>query len=770
MTKLIVNIGETANDRNADSLRTAFQKINDNFTELYTELGLANDVNLNLGAFEFNGSTMTTTDSTTIAIDQAVTITSDLTVSGDILPSQNLSSTLGSPSNKFHSIYVGTGSVYLGDAKLSFEGGKVKSTVGFDLTDSVGVVNGTVSYADVTNKPTFTASNGLTATTDVNGNVNVGFSGILYVGSQTQYGFEEIVDESGPSPVYSSRLSLPLTTEFLGGDISLTSWGSGLNINTRNPDPFTDYTWSFRYDGTLIAPSTIAFGDGNRTNINQVNNNFVITTNTGPGDPYSWTFDEFGNLTLPGGAVIDTYGDGAGGSTYLWSAPGEVIAVRSMIDENAFGGGIDVRPDGSVDIIAQNISSASWRFNENGSLTLPNTATMLSGSPDSFAIYANPNAETVIGMTSQQGNEYVTLGTSAGLWQFDAKGTLSTPLLLPKTFTAVLNPAHYVGEGTLVLEGPAWEYTVQFQVNPNGTVQTMIDNIPWVSNPGYVNGLVFEFVEADHGIPGYTFSLTLTDVQNPGPMMYTANIAVNPSPEYPSTVKSLGAVKLTADTQSLVFGTDGSLTVPNTLYVYNGLDGAIVGTNGVIIKAKNANPLGLEWSLDGQENIFINDPQLNTDTASVQFGLNGVNIEVNSLTGGGSWTFGPDGNIRYPGDVTQSHQDATTCAPGVDTVIYTSTGQLQHAIKLFVMVEGFTEGGGVSWDTQACDIIAVKGYNNNIVHVTTYGVTYTGAGAIATFDGQWNPTTTRIEITCRPTGSINSVVASVHAIEMSSND
>ncbi len=36
MAKLIVNIGEAANSRNADSLRTAFAKINENFTELYT--------------------------------------------------------------------------------------------------------------------------------------------------------------------------------------------------------------------------------------------------------------------------------------------------------------------------------------------------------------------------------------------------------------------------------------------------------------------------------------------------------------------------------------------------------------------------------------------------------------------------------------------------------------------------------------------------------------------------------------------------------------
>jgi hypothetical protein len=96
MAKQSINIGATANDKKGDSLRAAFQKVNSNFTELYTALGL-NDNSLNLGAFEFNGSVMTTTDSTSIVIDQATTVTSNLTVGGDIVPSSNLSSTLGSP-------------------------------------------------------------------------------------------------------------------------------------------------------------------------------------------------------------------------------------------------------------------------------------------------------------------------------------------------------------------------------------------------------------------------------------------------------------------------------------------------------------------------------------------------------------------------------------------------------------------------------------------------------------------------------------------------
>ena len=85
------------------------------------------------------------------------------------------------------------------------------------------------------------------------------------------------------------------------------------------------------------------------------------------------------------------------------------------------------------------------------------------------------------------------------------------------------------------------------------------------------------------------------------------------------------------------------------------------------------------------------------------------------------------------------------------------------------MVEGTPDGGTV-WETQACDIIAVRGFTDNIVHVNAYGVTYSSAAAFATFDGQWNATTNRIEITCRPASATNAVVASVHAIEMTTND
>jgi hypothetical protein len=42
MAQNTVNVGQTPNDRSADSIRAAFQKINANFSELYALTGVSN--------------------------------------------------------------------------------------------------------------------------------------------------------------------------------------------------------------------------------------------------------------------------------------------------------------------------------------------------------------------------------------------------------------------------------------------------------------------------------------------------------------------------------------------------------------------------------------------------------------------------------------------------------------------------------------------------------------------------------------------------------
>jgi hypothetical protein len=120
------------------------------------------------------------------------------------------------------------------------------------------------------------------------------------------------------------------------------------------------------------------------------------------------------------------------------------------------------------------------------------------------------------------------------------------------------------------------------------------------------------------------------------------------------------------------------------------------------------------------------------------------------------------------GGTVQKSNNNISCPPGVATVVYTSSAQFEHALRLFVLAEGLEEGGAPDWETQACDIIAVKGYNIDDVNVSVFGVTYSGLGSLATFDGQWNLSTNRIEITCTPVSTIDPVEVSVFATELTS--
>jgi hypothetical protein len=146
MTKQSINVGTTPNDSRGDSLRAAFQKINANFTELYTVLGLNSDSIISLGAFEFTGSIISTTDSSSIVLDQAVRVTSELTVDGDI---------------RANNIVFGTAKLTVtNDGEIYVNGLPAATSGGSPTWDSIAgkpvfaTVATSGSYTDLSSKPT----------------------------------------------------------------------------------------------------------------------------------------------------------------------------------------------------------------------------------------------------------------------------------------------------------------------------------------------------------------------------------------------------------------------------------------------------------------------------------------------------------------------------------------------------------------------------------------------------------------------------------------
>ena len=106
MAQQTINIGSNANDGTGDPLRTAFNKINANFTELYGDSAEANDIKEDTtpqlgGDLDLNGHKITTARSNenivldpagtgTIELNANTNVTGTITATGNIFANGNI--------------------------------------------------------------------------------------------------------------------------------------------------------------------------------------------------------------------------------------------------------------------------------------------------------------------------------------------------------------------------------------------------------------------------------------------------------------------------------------------------------------------------------------------------------------------------------------------------------------------------------------------------------------------------------------------------------
>ena len=374
MTKQTINVGTSPNDNRGDSLRASFQKINANFTELYTALGINADVNLNLGAFEFTGSVLSTTDSTAIVIDQAVTVSSNLTVGGDVLPSVANGGDLGSSARPWRSMYVSNQTIYLGGTPLSLDPNTN------ELKINNVPVSQTINYEDIPNVPTDVAD-----LTDDEGLLGGGAGGGLSI-TDFGLGFTDTLDAGKitTSKLYNENPNQGLNNQYTlevtdGGVVALPDGSiiNGATLKTiagnyagitagpaspagRNEDSWVwvdndgatiatkystdNHTWTFNNNGGLTFPQGTFLGysdPGGFIIDGAVDKDIAIYTYSGA-DAHGWTFGTDGDLTLPeGGDILDSNGDSVlGGGSYTpddadnWDSP-TVNTVAAALDELA---------------------------------------------------------------------------------------------------------------------------------------------------------------------------------------------------------------------------------------------------------------------------------------------------------------------------------------------------------------------------------------------------------------------------------------------------
>ncbi len=395
MAKRIIRTGTTA-DPTGDSLKNAFTKVNDNFTELYNALGLDADT-LNLGAFEFNGSVMTTTDSSAITIDQAVTVSSDLTVGGDVVPQTALGGNLGSAAKPWHSLYVSNSTIYLGGTPLSLNGSG-------QLT-----VNGTsVSSTD---------------------KLAVGAKEVVLTGGANPYVTFPTVASGENIIIQGAEIASS------NGAVAITSSDSVV-INTNALT--TLKSWTFDTYGAITLPGGNTITTASGFDLAPASGG-TLTIGTGQ---YPWRFDDNdGSLTFPSGVRIES---DVAGNTSIWGASNKFIQLRGAGTDGPILeplGGILINSNGTTEIIAQTLSdSAAWTFNANDSLTFPDSTVQTTAYTGTANIARNIESESDVSIK-------VNLSDSTQrVWRFGEDGELTFP-------DSTVQSTAFTGNATALVNG-----------------------------------------------------------------------------------------------------------------------------------------------------------------------------------------------------------------------------------------------------------------------------------------------------------------------------
>ena len=303
MARQNINIGSSANDGTGDPLRTAFDKINDNFVELYGSDNNLNtldanlDVNtfaittgvtngditvtpngtgsIKLGAVKFNGTTISSDDSTQITIAENIQTTGTLNVAG--------ATTLGSTLSVGTSLALATGATVTGidngtlgsSATLLATQGAIKTYVDAQVTASdldFACDDSTTLSIDLDSESLqFSGGAGIT-TAGTDNTVTIAIDGTV----ATLTGAQTLTNKVLTTPTISSPTitGVATTTSLTTNDI--TSNGSNANI-TINPQGTgtIELGANTNITGTASVSSTLTTAD-----ITQTGNTTTVGNNT----------------------------------------------------------------------------------------------------------------------------------------------------------------------------------------------------------------------------------------------------------------------------------------------------------------------------------------------------------------------------------------------------------------------------------------------------------------------------------------------------------
>jgi len=445
MARQGINIGSSANDGTGDPLRTAFDKINDNFVELY---GTDNDINtldanldvnnnqittgvtngditvtpngtgsIKLGAMKFNGTTLSSDDSTQITIAENIQTTGTLNVSG--------ATTLGSTLSVGTSLALATGATVTGidNGTLATGSATLLATQGAIKT----YVDAQVTASDLD----FTADDSTTNSIDLD---------------------SEVLQFSGGTGITTTATGKTVTMAIDGTVATLTGSQTLTNKTLTNPTiNAATMTGAVAIDGVTIDDNTI-----------KANSSDADLELDGSGSGHTKIM---ANATVVG--TLNT-ADIATIGTHTITGQSDVDSVRikdNKITTNATNANLELAASGSGVIDVQNAMTTVGQT-VTGDLSITGRADV-----DNISINSN-----TISTTNSNGG--LTLAPNgAGTLTLDAV-TIAVPGVMGIS-TALVNFTLFMGTGSKIQANSTNEDVV---LESNGTGSVVVDQVSITDN------------------------------------------------------------------------------------------------------------------------------------------------------------------------------------------------------------------------------------------------------------------------------------------------
>ncbi len=391
MTRQTINIGTNANDGTGDPLRTAFDKINDNFSELYGDsdastileqdtapkLSANLDVNNNqittdvtngnvsiqpngtgnitIAAIQVKGTTLSSSDSTVINVNEGLIVDGTTTVSGALSSATSLALATGATVTGI----ADEDDMTSNSATLLATQQSIKAYVDTQITAEdldFSADDSTVLSIDLDSEVLhFAGGTGISTSVSNNTVTHAIDTGTVVTKTDTQ----TLTNKTLTSPTISSPTITGVTTTTSVTTNDITTNGSNANL-TLDPQgtgtielaAATNITGNVDVTGTLTTDDITTAGDHTLTG-----NSTISGTLTVQGTINADTFISNSN----GDITIDPAGTGAivltGPITHagIQTTTGQINVDNIRIDGNAItstnsNGGINITPDGTGNI------------------------------------------------------------------------------------------------------------------------------------------------------------------------------------------------------------------------------------------------------------------------------------------------------------------------------------------------------------------------------------------------------------------------------------